>query len=123
MNSFQFWSRVRRDPSGCWLWTGSRASNGYGTLRFGDRYTSAHAVAARMVLGPKPDGTEVCHRCDVRLCVNPAHLFYGTRLDNVRDMWAKGRASAPPPKSAHTPESRRASSLRAWETRRARAAA
>ena len=41
--------------------------------------------------GPVPDGLFVLHRCDVRACCNPDHLFLGTPLDNMQDMHAKGR--------------------------------
>ena len=43
------------------------------------------------------------HKCDVRLCVNPSHLFIGSQLDNIRDMQAKGRAmwQVPPGQSKH----------------------
>jgi hypothetical protein len=74
------------------LWTGARSIWGYGRLkRGGVMYAAAHRVAWELANGPVPDGRFVLHRCDVRSCVNPDHLFLGTQLDNVNDMYAKGR--------------------------------
>jgi hypothetical protein len=41
--------------------------------------------------GPVPHGLFVLHRCDVKKCVNPEHLFLGTQKDNMDDCAAKGR--------------------------------
>lgn len=85
----------RVSESGCWLWLGKMDSGGYGVIRKGpakeQRSYRAHRLFYEEYVGPIPEGLWVLHRCDVRCCVNPNHLFLGTRADNMNDMYAKGR--------------------------------
>jgi hypothetical protein len=82
-------ARSERIPeTGCWIWTGPLRGNGYGG--FGKK-DYAHRAAYRAYHGKIPDGLQVLHRCDVPLCVNPAHLFAGTQKQNVHDARIKGR--------------------------------
>jgi hypothetical protein len=79
---------------GCLLWIGYITRSGYGVLAIGKRTEQkgrAHVVSWMLQQGPVPSGLCVLHRCDVRACVNPDHLFLGTRTDNVHDMIQKGR--------------------------------
>jgi hypothetical protein len=77
--------------SGCTLWVGSLAMDGYGQLGINKRNLRAHRVAWEEAIGPIPEGMKVLHKCDNKACVNVKHLFVGTQMDNIKDRDIKGR--------------------------------
>jgi hypothetical protein len=105
-----FWAKVNKDGpvpehcpelGPCWLWTIGHDEQGYGIFYYHDetgkqRKTRAHRwllghlrgrPLSRKVVGEE-DG---CHRCDNPPCVNPAHLYIGTRKQNAADAVARKR--------------------------------
>ena len=88
----KFESRFIPEPnSGCWLWTASVSSDGYGHMAVNGKLVGAHRLAYLLYRGPIPPNRYICHKCDVPGCVNPDHLFVGTPADNTRDSFKKGR--------------------------------
>jgi len=77
---------------GCLLWPGKPMKEGYGRMKIGQkRIVLAHRLAWHFLHGEIPTGLCVLHACDNPPCVNPAHLFLGTRQDNIIDKIKKGR--------------------------------
>lgn len=100
----------------CWAWTASRYHDGYGKFYDGRRMRAAHIVAYELFVGPT-NGLQVLHRCDVKHCVRPGHLFLGTQKDNVQDMLAKGRGPSGERNGAYTRPETRHTGDRQWQTR------
>lgn len=87
----------------CIEWPGRRNESGYGHCRRNGETIASRAVWVELK-GPIPNGLSVCHRCDNPPCVNPAHLFLGTVLENALDMAAKGRH--PKPRGERSPKAK-----------------
>jgi hypothetical protein len=78
----------------CLEFMGARA-DGYGRLRVDGENRLAHRISYELFVGKIPDGLLCLHRCDVRPCVEPSHLFLGSAQDNSNDMVMKGRHVTP----------------------------
>ena len=85
----RFFARVKRAEQ-CWLWLGPPNGSGYGQFRLAGKTYGVHVISWRLHRGEVPRGMRVLHSCDVRLCVNPEHLWLGTQRDNLIDRSRKG---------------------------------
>lgn len=89
-NKKNFWKKVLKTES-CWIWLAHRHPQGYGVLTVSGKNCRAHRFSWELHNGQIPHGLWVLHKCDNPPCVNPGHLFLGTRSDNMNDCSAKGR--------------------------------
>jgi hypothetical protein len=80
------------DENGCWLLTSCIGNHGYGQIRYGGKKVLAHRLSYSLYKG-ETNGLHVLHKCDIKNCINPDHLFLGTDKDNSNDRDSKGRQS------------------------------
>lgn len=86
----RFFKKIMKTES-CWEWTGNRTVAGYGTLSVRKVQNYAHRLSWEFLNGKIPEKMCICHTCDNPGCVNPEHLFLGTKKDNSDDMVSKKR--------------------------------
>ena len=84
-------NHIEINEKGCWLWKMACSNRNYGVIRVNGKNLYSHRISWQVFNGNIPKGLCVLHKCDVRNCVNPNHLFLGTDKDNVDDMDRKGR--------------------------------
>lgn len=82
---------IQRQENGCWIWIVKPNTGGYGTLSYKGKFMLAHKYSYLAFVGQIPNKMWVLHKCDVRSCVNPEHLFLGPPKDNSDDRMKKGR--------------------------------
>lgn len=87
----RFWEKVDvRGEDDCWLWTGG-TNGAYGYIHLGQKRVGAHRVSLMLTRRNPGPSRHAIHTCDTKLCVNPKHLYPGTRFDNARDMGERGQ--------------------------------
>ncbi|MCA8385310.1 hypothetical protein FOC27_09225 [Burkholderia multivorans] len=91
-----WWGKIEKrieiiPESGCWIFMGCLNSKGYGNVGHAGKNRLAHRISLEFHKGIIPAGLLACHRCDVKCCVNPNHIYAGTRSQNAKDALERGQ--------------------------------
>jgi hypothetical protein len=79
----RFLTNIIKNSNGCWDWTKSINSDGYGCFKYKGKNTKAHRVSLLLHGLIIPKGMFIDHICRNRKCVNPDHLRIVTPKQNA----------------------------------------
>jgi hypothetical protein len=87
----RFWAKVNCGKRNrCWPWQGC-VKDGYGQTSLHARHMATHRLAYFLAHKELPEGQDILHRCGLRTCCNPAHLYPGDDKQNAADRDRHGR--------------------------------
>jgi len=79
---------LNNQPSPCHIWigpdSGTGRGGGYGRMSLNSQTVAVHLVVFTHFYGYIPGKKQVDHKCNNRLCCNPAHLELVSHLRNQR---------------------------------------
>lgn len=85
--SVRFWDKFSEHPdTGCWVWSGHVAQNGYGKLRDNGKQVYAHRFSWSLRHGEIESDIVIDHLCYNTRCVNPDHMRACTSAENTQNM-------------------------------------
>lgn len=88
----RFMRKVSKSEDGCWEWLAGKKGGGYGVFFLGGKLRGAHRASLLLFKGLDIDTPlDAMHACDNPGCVNPSHVSYGSRSENMQDALVKGR--------------------------------
>lgn len=98
-----FWDKILRGlPNECWPWQGYTKPSGHGLTSLQSMPIHASRKAWILTHGPIRGDLCVNHRCDNAGCCNPAHLYLGSRADNMIDRFGDTSAQDRAPRGRPT---------------------
>lgn len=92
-------------PDDCWLWLGAMDGESYGRIGIDGTSVKVHRVMYNIYFGEIGD-YQINHKCDIRNCVNPHHLYKGSQSENIQEMWDRGRRDKEEMRGENNPKSK-----------------